>query len=152
MSSLNLFLNDTDATEKLGAVLGTAFNEGGVLFLNGTLGAGKTTLTRGLLRAMGHKGAVKSPTYTLVEPYVFAGRSVYHFDLYRLADAEELEYMGMRDYFLNRNLCIIEWPERGAGFLPEADLNISLVVENNGRRATLEATTQAGKAAIKNIK
>ena len=136
------WLADESATLELGRELAAALQPGTTLYLQGQLGAGKTTLTRGLLEALGHSGAVKSPTYTLVEPYENLSIPVYHFDLYRLGDPEELEYMGIRDYFNHNNLCIIEWPERGQGFLPEADIRLELQPAEGesgaiGRTATL---------------
>lgn len=118
---------------------------GGALYLQGDLGAGKTTLTRGIMRGFGYQGAVKSPTYTLVEPYEFTQCQIYHFDLYRLADPEEVEYLGTEDYFANNNLCIFEWPERGAGHIPDADLVISLETEGTGRRLTCQSFTKKGE-------
>lgn len=133
----HIFLADEQATlawgEALGRVL-AAYPDSLSVHLLGDLGAGKTTLTRGLLRAFGHGGAVKSPTYTLVEHYELGGRSIYHFDLYRLGDPEELEYMGIRDYFAQGNLCLIEWPARGEGVLPAPDLYVELVPSGEGRQ------------------
>ena len=136
----------------LGERIGRALPSG-VVFLSGELGAGKTTLTRGVLRAFGHSGAVKSPTYTLVEPYQFGDRSVYHFDLYRLGDPEELEYMGIRDYFDGQALCLVEWPDRGAGILPAPDLQVkvSVLTETGrpvGRSLQFSAHSARGEQAL----
>lgn len=110
--------------QQLGAKL--AALDHALVFLNGDLGAGKTTLVRAALRAMGHQGAVKSPTYNIVEPYLIGTKPVYHFDLYRIFDPEELEALGMRDYLAQKALIFIEWPSRGAGVLPAADLTIQI--------------------------
>ena len=107
------YLSDEAATEAFGATLAQLLGNGGIVTLSGQLGAGKTTLIRGFLHALGHQGAVKSPTYTLVEPYELDGRPIMHFDLYRLGDPEELEYLGFRDYLDGSTLCLIEWPEKG---------------------------------------
>ncbi len=131
------YLSNTEATEQYGAALWTILPETGVIFLQGDLGAGKTTLVRGFLRASGFTGAVKSPTFTLVEEYTLEDRKIFHFDLYRLNDAEELEWMGIRDYFAPNTLCFIEWAERGQGFLPTPDAVISLTVQGTGRELNL---------------
>ena len=115
------------------------------LHLSGPLGAGKTTLVRGLLRALGVHGPVKSPTYTLVEPYRIAALEVYHFDLYRLGDGEELELLGARDYFHAGALCVFEWPERGAGWLPGASLRLELQPAGRGRELRVKALDAAGE-------
>lgn len=137
-------LADAQETESLGARLGHVVTTG-IIYLNGDLGAGKTTLARGLLRALGYAGKVRSPTYTLVEPYTFESRQVYHLDLYRLTDAEELEWLGLRDMLADPALLLVEWPERGSGYLPPADLTIDLDFSGDGRVASLVATTLAGQ-------
>ncbi len=134
--------------EQLGHALAARLDEGVTVFLLGDLGAGKTTLSRGVLRAFGHSGPVKSPTYTLVEPYVLGELKVNHFDLYRLGDPEELEYMGIRDYFSAGSLSLVEWPHRGEGFLPQPDITVTVTVSGNGRQLNLQAGTNIGRQAI----
>jgi tRNA threonylcarbamoyladenosine biosynthesis protein TsaE len=112
----------------LGGKIADTFPQGGLVFLHGDLGTGKTTLVRGLLRYLGFTGTVKSPTYTLVEPYNVNGRELYHFDLYRLADPEELEYMGVRDYLSSDVLCLIEWPEKAQGFCHKKTLIYTFIM------------------------
>ena len=142
--NVTLDLPDAAATEALGARLAASLVRG-IVYLQGDLGAGKTTLTRGLLRGLGHTGKVRSPTYTLVEPYRLDDRRIYHLDLYRLADPEELEWLGLRDMLAEPALLLIEWPERGHGVLPAADLVISLAYAGAGRRVTLETASRAGE-------
>lgn len=154
--TLSRELPDENASVAFGQRLGLAIKEpasaeGFVLSLDGDLGAGKTTLSRGILSAYGHSGAVKSPTYTLVEPYEFGRDRVYHFDLYRLGDPEELEYMGIRDYFGVGSLCLIEWPQRGEGFLPLADWCISIVTAGQGRRIEIKAASERGQLALASL-
>ncbi len=136
MTTETLWLADDNATEALGGVLAKRVADG-VVWLQGDLGAGKTTLVRGWLRALGHVGAVKSPTYTIVEPYSLNDQPIYHFDLYRLADAEELEMIGGRDYFDENALCLVEWPQRAGAALPKPTLVVTLTPSAGGREATL---------------
>lgn len=145
---LDCLLDDCAATERLGAQLAVTLTPGCVLYLQGDLGAGKTTLVRGLLRALGHAGTVKSPTYTLVEPYQLQDWRLFHWDLYRLADAEELEFLGLRDQLDGEAALLIEWPERGLGELPAADLIISLGYAGAGRAARLEACSPRGAGML----
>ncbi|WP_026601345.1 tRNA (adenosine(37)-N6)-threonylcarbamoyltransferase complex ATPase subunit type 1 TsaE [Methylomonas sp. 11b] len=146
---MNITLETPEDTEALGAALWQALPEKCLLFLYGELGAGKTTLVRGLLRAAGHQGAVKSPTYTLVEEYEVNGRRLFHFDLYRLKDPEELEWMGMDDYLNQNALCCIEWPQMGAGFLPTADLEVRLNYFQQQRTAEINVLAKNRLSDIK---
>ena len=119
------------------------------IFLRGSLGAGKTTLTRGILRGLGYKDKVKSPTYTIVEPYHVAGKVIYHFDLYRLNQPEELDHMGVIDYFTPATICIVEWPENGEGHLPQADIECIIDFNHQGRQVKLIANTLLGEKILK---
>ena len=145
-------LADEAALQDLAAKLVPGVGDGGVIYLEGGLGAGKTSFARGLLRALGHHGPVKSPTYTLVEPYQLPGLWVYHFDLYRLADPAEMEYLGVRDYFGPESLCLIEWPERGAAWLPTPDLRLQLRPLGGGRELQLIACSERGECFLKGLR
>jgi tRNA threonylcarbamoyladenosine biosynthesis protein TsaE len=145
---LKIILPDESATLALGASIARALVPGLVIYLQGELGAGKTTLARGLLRALGHPGAVKSPTYALVEVYDVSRLHLYHFDFYRFHDPQEWTEAGFRDTFNGRNVCLIEWPEKAMGLLPPADLALMLHVQDAGRLAMIESRTPAGDTAI----
>lgn len=140
MTTLNLDLHDSAATEAIGAQLATRLNDGGLVFLSGDLGAGKTTLVRALLRALGHEGAVRSPTYAIVEPYRIGEMEVFHLDLYRIADPEELDYLGLREWLRPGVLVLVEWPERGRGALPAPRLHLHLEHAGESRRLRIEST------------
>lgn len=131
--------------ERLGGQIATCLQGGEIIYLRGELGAGKTTLTRGLLRGLGYSGTVKSPTYTLVENYELATLEIYHFDLYRLNDPEELEDMGLRDYCQPKTTCLFEWPERGAGVLPDADLMVAIAHMDMAREVSINAGSVLGR-------
>lgn len=141
-------LVDEAATLALGAELAAICGGGAIVFLEGDLGAGKTTLARGLLTALGHGGAVKSPTYTLVESYALPSVQVHHFDLYRLIDPEELEFMGIRDYFDETSLVLVEWPQRGAPLLPAPDILVDFQTVNEGREVVVSAASERGTALL----
>ena len=144
----NLPLPDEDATLALGAALAPHLAPGMLIALRGELGAGKTTLVRGLLRALGHAGRVKSPTYALVEVYELSRLFLYHFDFYRFHDPSEWIDAGFRDIFNGQNVCLVEWPERAQGQLPPADLEISLELTEPGRLAKLTAFSPAGERLL----
>lgn len=152
MSKLEFFLKDEAAQLKLAASIAASTQAGTVIFLDGDLGTGKTTLVRGFLHSLGFTGNVKSPTYTLVEPYLISKQQIYHFDLYRLGTPDELEYAGGRDYFDRQSICLIEWPEKAKGYLPEADLLCQLSYKNQagfqGRSCVLSAVTDKGLAIL----
>lgn len=141
-------LEDEQATVAAGRRLGRQLRCGAVVWLKGGLGAGKTTLSRGILQGCGHHGHVKSPTYTLVEPYELPGLNVFHFDLYRLHDPEELEFMGFRDYLQPSALLLIEWPERGDDWIPEPDLLLTLTATGQERELHLEACSAHGESLL----
>ncbi len=141
---LELHLDSATATEKIGAQLAQALMPGCMLYLQGDLGVGKTTLVRGLLHGLGYSGIVKSPTYTLVEPYAIGKWRLFHWDLYRLADPEELEYLGLREQLDGEAVLLIEWPERGPGELPAADLEVTLDYVGEGRGCRLVAASAVG--------
>ena len=123
----------------------------GVFYLEGDLGAGKTTLSRGIVRGFGHEGAVKSPTYTLVEPYELGDRNIYHFDLYRLGTPEELDFLGVREYFGPHALCLVEWPIRGKGFLPGADIIIRIAYHPDSRVIEVEPISEHGQTVYHHL-
>lgn len=148
MTSVKLDVFGEEAMLQFGAGLAHKMSGVSVIHLNGDLGMGKTTLVRGFLAGMGYSGPVKSPTYTLVEPYELTEKTVYHFDLYRLSDPEELEYMGIRDYFDDSSLSLIEWPEKGNGFLPAEDIEISIDLIPKGRVITISAISENGRQAL----
>lgn len=136
-----LYLADEAATLAAGARLAAHLRSGLTVYLHGDLGAGKTTFVRGLLHGLGHQGKVKSPTYTLVEPYVISRFNIYHFDLYRFADPEEWEAAGFRDYFNPQTICLVEWPEKAGDLLPAADMDVSLRPEDGGRALHIRANS-----------
>ncbi|MDI1309533.1 MAG: tRNA (adenosine(37)-N6)-threonylcarbamoyltransferase complex ATPase subunit type 1 TsaE [Methylotenera sp.] len=159
-SNFTLELADEAATLAFGTTLAKAMQPNLTIYLHGDLGAGKTTLVRGLLHALGHVGKVKSPTYTLVEPYeikynVTSSLMLYHFDLYRFNDEEEWESAGFRDYFNAHSVCLIEWPEKAQNVLPTPDLNVTFSIKNVGgnlgRSVTLSAHSTLGKKCLHTI-
>lgn len=149
---MNIEIRDEPAMLAFGAELARHFQSGGIIHIRGDLGAGKTTLCRGILRALGHEGAVKSPTFTLVEPYDLGSLQVYHFDLYRLADPGELEYIGMDDYYGDNSLLLLEWPEKAAGHLQTCDLELAIDVDGEKRNISTIARTLRGEQICRQLK
>jgi tRNA threonylcarbamoyladenosine biosynthesis protein TsaE len=150
---MQLFLADDTASILLGQQIALNIpQQQFVIHLKGDLGAGKTTFSRGLIQALGHDGNVKSPTYTLVEHYQLASRDIFHFDLYRLSDPEELDYLGIDDYFSGNALCLIEWPQQAGNALPPPDLLIELSYHNTGRMVEITALSETAKHLVQNLK
>jgi len=137
--------------EKIAQVIGQ-INAPLLILLNGDLGAGKTTLSRGILNGLGHRGSVKSPTYTLVEPYDLEIGKVFHFDLYRLVDPEELYDIGFNDYLTESQLCMIEWPDKGGSLLPKADMSLQINSNGTGRQVILTAQTSLGSQCVNELR
>jgi tRNA threonylcarbamoyladenosine biosynthesis protein TsaE len=152
MTSVTLSISDENAMLALGAKLAGASHFPATIFLMGPLGAGKTTFSRGFLRGLGFEGKVKSPTYTIVEPYELDKHRLYHFDLYRVKDPLELEYLGIQDYFSENAICLIEWPEYGEGVLPKADLSCHIDLESEGRHVKLVAHSAQGQHILQRFK
>ena len=144
-------LPDETATRALAAQLASVIKEGAIIFLHGSLGAGKTTFTRGFLAGLGYHDKVKSPTYTLVEPYNIAGRMIFHFDFYRLKSADELEYIGIKDYFSSSSICLIEWPDKGFPYLPLPDLDCYIEFAGNERVIKMESRSSKGEVILQQL-
>lgn len=151
IATLTYILPDEAAMIVFAERLACVLPEAMVIFLHGQLGAGKTTFSRGLLRGLGYEGKVKSPTYTLVETYLVGERTIFHFDLYRLVDPNELEFIGFRDYVGQSAICLIEWPEQGGDWLPQPDLSCYIDFHETGRMVRLVACSERGEQIVKII-
>lgn len=152
MHAIELTVPTAVEMERLGSRMAPQMPTLRLAYVRGPLGAGKTTWVRGVLRGLKYDGSVKSPTFTLVEPYVLAGFTLYHFDLYRVNDPGELEFLGLRDYLQGTNLCVIEWPERGDGILPAPDIDVIIQPGDTGRSVQLAAHGERGKALLDGLK
>jgi tRNA threonylcarbamoyladenosine biosynthesis protein TsaE len=152
LAPLHIHLADEAATRALGARLAAVLQPGASVYLSGDLGTGKTTLARGLIRALGFPGKVKSPSYALVEPYADSRLTLYHFDFFRFKEPREWHEAGLSECFTERAICLVEWPEKAAGLLPPPDLRVRLEMPaGGGRDATLEADTEAGRAYLSEL-
>lgn len=153
MSTLTLETASEPQTEALGARVAVWLPHVRLIYVRGPLGAGKTVFVRGLLRGLNYAGPVKSPTFTLVEPYDFTGFTLCHFDLYRIEDPHELEFLGLRDYLSGDNVCVVEWPERAGAVLPRPDLDVIIQPNGNqGRKVQLQAYTPPGEAGLNGLR
>jgi tRNA threonylcarbamoyladenosine biosynthesis protein TsaE len=149
---LTRYLPEESATLALGAELARHLQPGMVIYLSGELGAGKTTLARGILRGLGYAERVKSPSYTLVEPYKLSRLYLYHFDFYRFASPQELGEAGFKEHFNPDSVCLIEWPENAGGMLPAADIRNTMKVVGSGRQLEIDADTETGRRCIEKLK
>lgn len=149
---LNFTIKTARAMQTLGKKLAAVCPQSAVIFFHGNLGAGKTTLIRGFLRGLQYTGHVRSPTFTLLEPYTADGKQIYHFDLYRLYEAAELEFIGIRDYFNDNAICLLEWPEKGQDYLPNPDLIITIEFMSNGRSVEFLSRSQKGDTILSQLK
>ena len=145
---IEIMMENMEDTERVGKLMGNSLQSCDRIYLDGDLGAGKTTLVRGILNQLGHVGPVKSPTYTLVELYSMKDLEVCHFDLYRIADPEELEFAGIRDYLGSQAMALIEWAVKGKGFLPDPDVQLDLAVVGDARRLRARAHTRRGEEIL----
>ena len=148
MQNITLTLADETATLLLGAEIARTLHPGLIIFLHGELGTGKTTFARGILRGLGYRGKVKSPTYNLIELYKISRLYLYHFDLYRFEDPTEWEDTGFREYFNPASICVVEWPQKAEGLLPPADLTFLFRLSDTGRVVEIKADTQAGELCL----
>jgi tRNA threonylcarbamoyladenosine biosynthesis protein TsaE len=148
---LKKFLADENATQLLGIELAAVCGAGAVIYFYGDLGAGKTTLIRGFLRGLGFAGRVKSPTYTLVEPYEIDTQKIFHFDLYRVQNSRELEFFGWQDYFIPQAICLVEWPQNAGELLPCPDVSCYIMSSSTGRQIRLEASSPHGHQILERL-
>jgi len=151
VAQISRYLPEESDTLALGAALAPCLEPGLVVYLCGELGAGKTTLARGILRGLGHAGKVKSPSFALLEPYTFSRLYLYHFDFYRFNDPRELEDAGFREHFNPDTVCLVEWPEKAAGYVPAADIRITLRLQGSGRLLEIDADTEAGRRCLERL-
>jgi tRNA threonylcarbamoyladenosine biosynthesis protein TsaE len=149
---LTRYLPEEPNTLAFGAELARHLQPGMVVYLSGELGAGKTTLARGILRGLGYAGRVKSPSYTLVEPYKLSRLYLYHFDFYRFASPQELGEAGFKEHFNPDSVCLVEWPENAAGLLPAADIRSTMKVAGSGRQLEIDADTETGRRCVEQLK